>query len=318
MQFKAAKCPSCGGNIQVPYERDTAKCMYCGSDIIVREAIKLAGGKNLQNILTMAKTSLEARNQGEGLQYINSYLEDDQNNAEAWNLKAQLVCLEYEYVNLVNVLTQVETCMSRAIAIDGKYGASLEAYKIRLAESLWNYINSNIAKHNEVEQMFKNGARVGVFYHDTPQVKEKIRGEIFEALKLYIGILPEAHHKNGIPKIKQLNAWLRKEGSTAPGLDSFIQKYEPQYAAPPAKACFIATATYASPMAPEVLVLREFRDRYLENTTFGKSFVHAYYYLSPPIAQLISKSGVLKQVTMYLLAPVICLVKRYINRHIEA
>jgi DNA-directed RNA polymerase subunit RPC12/RpoP len=48
MSFKAAKCPNCAGDIQVPDDRDTVKCMYCGSDIVVREAIRLAGGVNIE------------------------------------------------------------------------------------------------------------------------------------------------------------------------------------------------------------------------------------------------------------------------------
>lgn len=43
MTFKAAKCPSCGGTLQVPDDRLTVKCMYCGVDVIVRDAIRLAG-----------------------------------------------------------------------------------------------------------------------------------------------------------------------------------------------------------------------------------------------------------------------------------
>lgn len=311
MPFKAAKCPNCAGDIQVPDDRDTAKCMYCGSDIIVREAIRLAGGKNLQNIFAMAKNALTGRNKEEGLQYINSYLEEDQANAEAWDLKAQLLCLEYEYTDVVNVLSQVATCMSKAIALDNKFETSLELYKASLAESMWPYINTNIAKYNEVEQMFKSGARAGVYYHDTPEVKEKIRDEIFAALQLYIGLLPEAYHKDAIPKIKQLNAWLRSEGTTSPGLDNFIQKYDSQYTAPPAKACFIATATYGSSMAPDVIVLRKFRDRYLERTIWGRKSVDLYYHISPSIAKTISKSNVLKTMTKLLLKPIIILLKSY-------
>lgn len=43
--FKAAKCPSCGGDLQVPEDRTTIKCMYCGLDVVVREAISLAAGR---------------------------------------------------------------------------------------------------------------------------------------------------------------------------------------------------------------------------------------------------------------------------------
>jgi DNA-directed RNA polymerase subunit RPC12/RpoP len=45
MTFKAAKCPNCGGALQVPNDRTTVKCMYCGVDIVVQEAIQLATGR---------------------------------------------------------------------------------------------------------------------------------------------------------------------------------------------------------------------------------------------------------------------------------
>jgi hypothetical protein len=45
MTFKAAKCPDCGGALQVPDDRAMVKCMYCGVDVIVREAIQLAAGR---------------------------------------------------------------------------------------------------------------------------------------------------------------------------------------------------------------------------------------------------------------------------------
>ena len=45
MTFKAAICPSCGGALQVPDDRATVKCMYCGVDVVVGEAIQLAAGR---------------------------------------------------------------------------------------------------------------------------------------------------------------------------------------------------------------------------------------------------------------------------------
>ena len=48
--------------------------------------------------------------------------------------------------------------------------------------------------------------------------------------------------------------------------------------------CYIATAVYGSYDAPEVLVLRQFRDNTLSATALGRLFIKIYYRLSPPIA----------------------------------
>ena len=311
MSFKPVKCPNCAGDIQVPDDRDTAKCMYCGSAIIVKEAIRAVGSKNLNNILEMAKTALESGNQEEGLKYINSYLEDDQNNAEAWHLKAQLICLKYNYGEIFEVVKQVESYMLKAIALNKEYEPTLENYKVQIAESLWNYINSNIETYNEVKSKANTGGFYGVYYHDAPEVKEKLRSEILASVVAYLTIPPQHFHKDALPKIKQMNQWLRKEGTTSSWLDDFIHRHDSQYVAPPAKTCFIATAIYGSPLAPEMTLLRHFRDSYLEKNYCGKLFVRFYYQISPPIAMVISKSNILKRITRLILKPLILMIKKY-------
>jgi hypothetical protein len=48
--------------------------------------------------------------------------------------------------------------------------------------------------------------------------------------------------------------------------------------------CYIATAVYGSYDAPEVLVLRQFRDEYLSKSVFGRSLIRTYYRASPRLA----------------------------------
>jgi hypothetical protein len=76
------------------------------------------------------------------------------------------------------------------------------------------------------------------------------------------------------------------------------------------KYCFIATAAYGSPLAPEVLLLQNFRDRYLAGRALGEPFIHTYYRLSPPLARQISNHKALKLLTRSLLTPIILLIKK--------
>ena len=40
MNFTAAKCPCCGANIQVDQNLERAFCSYCGSEILVQDAVQ--------------------------------------------------------------------------------------------------------------------------------------------------------------------------------------------------------------------------------------------------------------------------------------
>lgn len=71
------------------------------------------------------------------------------------------------------------------------------------------------------------------------------------------------------------------------------------------EACFIATAAYGSPFEGHVILLREFRDRFLLTNSPGTWFVSAYYKLSPPAAKFIARHPYLRAVTRITLLPFI-------------
>jgi hypothetical protein len=77
--------------------------------------------------------------------------------------------------------------------------------------------------------------------------------------------------------------------------------------------CFIATAAYDTPMAPEIQILREFRDEYLLTNPLGRAFVHLYYKVSPPIAEFITDHPSLKPIVRAGLVPAVAMSAVVVN-----
>jgi hypothetical protein len=69
--------------------------------------------------------------------------------------------------------------------------------------------------------------------------------------------------------------------------------------------CFIATAAYGSHLAPEVQILRQFRDDYLMTNSAGRWLVRVYCTYSPPVARAVAASPFLAFIVRLLLAPIV-------------
>jgi hypothetical protein len=75
--------------------------------------------------------------------------------------------------------------------------------------------------------------------------------------------------------------------------------------------CFIATAAYGSPLAPQLRQLRWFRDQVLNKFNFGRHAVDFYYAYSPRLATSIEKNELAKRLVQWALAPVVFIIASF-------
>lgn len=89
MELKSAKCPNCGGKLELNPAIEKGICIYCGSEIIVAEAIQRFKGE-ISGIATVEKSLIRANQlledgDGDGaMKAFRHVIEVDPTNAEAF------------------------------------------------------------------------------------------------------------------------------------------------------------------------------------------------------------------------------------------
>ena len=76
----------------------------------------------------------------------------------------------------------------------------------------------------------------------------------------------------------------------------------------PVSSCFIATAAFGDVNDFRVKVLTRFRDDFLLQTDFGRSFINYYYMYSPALAVKITQSPLLATMISWILYPIVILI----------
>ncbi|HEX2629785.1 MAG TPA: CFI-box-CTERM domain-containing protein, partial [Chitinophagaceae bacterium] len=84
---------------------------------------------------------------------------------------------------------------------------------------------------------------------------------------------------------KDNKSWGLKESK------DYVDRLAAQHGIKGKEGCFVATACYGDYDAPEVVVLRKYRDDVLGKTFLGRMFIRIYYKVSPSLANMIARSG---------------------------
>ncbi|PKB72090.1 MAG: hypothetical protein BZY87_01775 [SAR202 cluster bacterium Io17-Chloro-G6] len=78
--------------------------------------------------------------------------------------------------------------------------------------------------------------------------------------------------------------------------------------------CFIATAVYGDANHPDVVLLREFRDRILSASTVGKVFTRCYYLISPSLSTYLKGNSLKPLVKLSILVPTCWVARRKLHK----
>jgi tetratricopeptide (TPR) repeat protein len=326
MTFVAAKCPQCSGSLQVPDDRDVVKCMYCGVDVIVRQAIRAVAGDS-KNLLELAQAASSAGNHGEAYQYFTKVLEVDPTNAEAWFGKGSAAGWQstlssfrfgemmVAYDKAISLSTdQSQTRMREACALSQNSVATacyaLSRQHMLEFVALPDTWQDYIPRCRQVLDLLQSAQALAP---DNQQIIENI---ILVCQDNIEGVTFNDPYDNDAPKGWHLSTDYEAEiRSILTDYAERLRQLNPEYVAPnpvakKPSACFVVTAALNDEQHPSVVFLREFRDEELSRSKIGRSMIAFYARHGPTLAQGIRGSRVARGLARVLVvAPAVAIVR---------
>ena len=311
MEFIAAKCPSCGGDIQLPKSVVSAKCMYCGSDVNVQKAVRDSGTSiNLDNIRELASDALEGSNYTEAYRHANTLLEHNTKDAEALVIKAEAAGMQStlashrlsELVQCVQKAVQVtpddEALHDRAFIVMMTVG---DAFHSLARGHLMEFSNPDtwsdyIGWLLETKAMYT----IALDMNPSRAIQIMLLHRTVELYKCLLeGYSGSVYTGSGEMPVKlSIPDTLKPEiKSTYDDYVKQLQELEPDYqpqAIVEKGGCFIATAATGSASSQMTLGLRIFRNEVLDKSHSGKRIIQSYYKHSPAFVPLLLESHSLR------------------------
>jgi len=164
---------------------------------------------------------------------------------------------------------------------------------------------------NLTDRLFAAGLIPSIMRKHFPEAADDPSSKRYRDLREYLGIALECYDQAD----QDVQAAFRKVGNDVNNLKYWLTQMEKGQPVGSdvgkKRGCFIATAIYGSYNAPEVIILRHFRDKILLTTDFGKLIVKLYYMLSPLIAPIIDHSHIIKNaIKIIILDPIVTLISK--------
>lgn len=312
MELIKVVCPSCGGTLNIEPKSEFVFCNFCGNKFSIPKVS--TNQPNIDNYMKLADSSVGTSTNEKAIDYYNKVLE-----IEPENYKAKIGVAFAAYFtsslmspHLLEMSVRFKDAYKTVPAKEKEaISTEIKSYTLTACRNFHSMALSHYKEFkgqvNDVQDEFHRWSVMVIMTIDSIlSIKEGDKG-ISKALAEY-----------GIYVLGQNNyfkpSYVREKVAE---YQNYIQGIDPNYVAPtvPTGFCFIATATMGDYNHPYVITLRKFRDNYLQKSYFGEKFIKLYYRTSPPFAGLISKSNMLRKISLRLIVkPLTKMVDRYMSK----
>lgn len=187
--------------------------------------------------------------------------------------------------SISSIRTLLNQCTPELDAIKSKLGYTDETY-INISSAVAS------AAINGLVEIINNEQKFAII----DSGREKLKGTVRDAMSLMsqIGNLAmsskcRSYYNNNMSTLQSINSQLNPSG------------------------CYIATMAYGDYDHPQVLVLRKFRDNYLDNREWGKRFIKFYYAHSPNWVERLKNHSTINSIIRKCLNTFVFILKKYRN-----
>lgn len=254
MEFLKGVCPHCGGELQIPHDRETIICMYCGKEFSVKDALERqeavsrpepvsdeAAIEALQNLLYGIENPMQFFKRALYMDFFNKYVFENAKN---------LAVLEQAYLLADEKDTFLERITEPLVArveedLGRRHGRKKDELQMDYNLSMVVYVFPALLETNEKSAQAWIDALIATWKKHFPKTELKAA------------------------RVKEINAGFRY------------------------RFCYITTAVCEYRHKPddcyELSLLRSFRDDYLLQSAQGAEMVREYYDVAPTIVKHIGR-----------------------------
>ncbi len=289
MEFVTGKCPRCNGELQIPENRETIICMYCGEEINVQQAV------------------------GECEEPRQVDIEKKARHGEY----AQKAIMDFPQM-LFSIKDPLKDFKKAA------YESSFRRYEENQRE-IMDAIEDAYLTSDEPEELLNKiaGKMVAQVNEQMKDMKKRQQEEALMGYNLSIVVyvnpaLIDYNKSSGTPLAEEL---LRQWKESFPKTNLKISNFENINGGFKKRFCYITTAVCESlgksDDCYELTTLRNYRDEYLQQTEDGEAMVKKYYDVAPTIVKHINrnpeKERIYQEIWKDYLSPCIRLIENHEN-----